>query len=228
MSIEQYKKEICRVTSITPVTPLINVIKLEKEDLSDFSFKAGQYITIECEAYEPRSYSIANSATQNNYLELHIKNTGRGLSAHITDNIKIGDCLPLTLPHGDSYLRDLNKPILGIAGGVGVVPLKSIIETVLHHKTEKPVHLYLGTNTEEEMYLKQYFDNLSDQHLNLSFNPVFAEPVKSYKTGLVGSIVADDFKDLSGFHIYLSGPPPMIEHTKELLIKKGANPQDIF
>jgi len=67
---------------------------------------------------------------------------------------------------------------------------------------------------------------------NLVFTAVLSEPMEKDKwkgeTGFVHEAVAKQFTDLSGFDIYMSGPPPMINAAVDIFIQQGAKKENMF
>ena len=59
--------------------------------------------------------------------------------------MKERDILRFEGPRGSFFLREESpKPIILVAGGTGLAPIKSIIEHAIHNKIERPMSLYWG------------------------------------------------------------------------------------
>jgi CDP-4-dehydro-6-deoxyglucose reductase len=50
----------------------------------------------------------------------------------------------------------------------------------------------------------------------------------SGRTGFVHQVVAADYADLSGFDVYASGPPPMIDAIKQSFHARGLPPEQLY
>ncbi|KDR88455.1 hypothetical protein K538_27640, partial [Agrobacterium tumefaciens GW4] len=119
-------------------------------------------------------------------------------------------------------------PILGIAGGSGLAPVKAVVEAALATGRERPVHVYFGARAERDLYMLDRFGDLVARHGNLSFVPVLShEEHADIRCGYVGAAVADDFDDLDGWKAYIAGPPAMIEATVPQLLARGMRTADI-
>lgn len=223
--ISPRKSYKARVADINDVHDRIRILKIQLENGAHMTFKAGQYADLTFDERPPRPYSIASTPDQGNLLEFHILNTGKnGASAYACSALKLGETVTVSGPQGENYLRTDTEPVLAIAGGVGIVPIKSILETALKKNMKQPIHLYWGTRTEDELYLGMHFITLSRKYPQFHFVPVFSEaaPEKtSCRTGLVGNEALKDFEDLSGFHAYLAGPAAMVLDTAPRLLDKG-------
>jgi len=107
-------------------------------------------------------------------------------------------------------------PILAIAGGSGLAPIKSIVETALDNGHRQPIHLYVGVRDERDLYLEAHFAALAARHRNLRFVPVLSQPHASARrrTGFVHEAVLTDIGDVDGAKAYIAGPPVMVERRR--------------
>jgi CDP-4-dehydro-6-deoxyglucose reductase/ferredoxin-NAD(P)+ reductase (naphthalene dioxygenase ferredoxin-specific) len=131
---------------------------------------------------------------------------------------------------GSAWLRARHRgPILAVAGGSGLAPIKSIVETALAAGLRQPIHLYFGVRTEADIYLEERFTVLARTYPNLRFVPVVAEPAGATRrrTGLVHRVVMEDLPSLVGFKAYMAGPPPMVEAAIEAARAAGIDGADI-
>jgi len=221
---------VCRVAALQDATHDIRILRLALPDGARFPFAAGQYAAIGFADLPPRDYSMANRPGEP-ALEFHVRRTsGGGASAHVARHLAVGDAVSVEGPHGGAYLRPEHRgPILAIAGGSGLAPMKAIVESALAEDGTAPVHLYFGVRAERDLYLVDHFSALARGHGRFRFEPVLSEPAgpTPRRTGLVGQAVAEDIAQLTGFKAYLAGPPVMVEATVALLRQRGLPARDI-
>lgn len=212
------------VTSLTEAGPGLRVIRLTVEE--GFRWKAGQYIWLGLGSFAPRPYSIANAPDiEGGVLEIHIKDTGAGgASSYAVKSLKPQEKVTVSAATGDNFYnprRDGERPLLLIAGGMGIAPLKAIIEEALADKdASQDIWLYRGGRREADLYCIEYFAGLKEAGSRFHYFPVAEAPV--------GEAAACAFDDLSAFSIFLSGPLPMIDATLPLLQERGAKLNNIF
>lgn len=221
------------VAEAVDATHDIKLIRIRLDDREQFTFKAGQYVRLLYPDCSPRDYSIA-SRVDEELIEFHIRQVPGGLtSSHIFTQAKAGDPVTLVGPFGSSFLREKHcGPILGIAGGSGLAPVKAVVEAALAMGgamgQERPIHVYFGARAQRDLYMIDRFEDLAARHGNLSFVPVLSnEEHAQMRSGYVGAAVADDFDDLDGWKAYLAGPPAMIDATVPQLVARGIRPADI-
>jgi len=219
----------CRVVDIEDATHDIRMLRLEPPPGVRFDFHAGQYAKLGFGALPPRDYSMANTPGEP-LLEFHIRDVGDGASRYAVRQLGRGETVTASGPLGDAYLRDEHAgPILAIAGGSGLAPMKAIVETALRRDPSREIRLYFGVRRERDLYLVAHFERLAAAHARFRFVPVVAEPNESSarRSGMVGDAVAADAADFLNTKAYLAGPPPMVEATVALLHARGLSAADI-
>ena len=110
--------------------------EIEKNLEKKFSFKPGQYLTLEKEINGElikRSYSICSSPNEIN-LKTGIKIVKNGkFSNYAVKHLKVGDRVMVSHPQGKFLLKkDLeSKNIFFLAAGSGITPILSMIKPLL-------------------------------------------------------------------------------------------------
>ena len=181
-------------------------------------FKAGQYLQVVMEDGDRRNFSMANAAHHNDGAELHIRRVPGGkFSMRTLSNLSVGDPLQIEIPYGDFYLRASERPVILLASGTGFAPIKSIVETSIHAGLRRPMHLYWGARTREDIYLAELPARWAQRLPWLSFTPVLSETPSSWtgRTGLVHDAVREDYGDLSGSDVYACGNPLMVSAAQQ-------------
>lgn len=217
------------VTCLDDLTHDIKLVRIKPHDGAPLLFTAGQYAQVGFDGAPARSYSMANWHGDDG-LEFHIRRVPGGItSEHVHSGLKIGDKATLEFPMGSSYLRQHHSgPILCIAGGSGLAPIKSIAETALAHGMKQPIHVYFGVRAERDLYLVEHFEALAERHSNLTFAAVLSEAHTSrHRSGFVTQAVANDLDDFDGWKTYVAGPPPMVDAAMDLVFARGLRKEDI-
>lgn len=239
-------KEISSTADIKPKIMPARVLKLEKlshdvmqlelklPESQRMQFLAGQYVEILLKDGKRRAFSIANAPHQDEVLVLQIRHVPGGLfSTHVFEEMKEKALLRIEGPFGGFYLREENdRPIILVGGGTGYAPLNSMLEHAHSLDMKNQISLFCGVRAEQDIYMQAQVETLLNKMNNLDYTPVLSEPEDETnwqgETGFVHEVVLSKFKDLSGFDIYMSGPPPMVNAAKEAFIKQGANEDNIY
>jgi CDP-4-dehydro-6-deoxyglucose reductase/ferredoxin-NAD(P)+ reductase (naphthalene dioxygenase ferredoxin-specific) len=219
----------CRIAELEAATADIRIIKLATPANAGFDFRPGQYAKLGFGPLPPRDYSMA-SRPGASLVEFHIRDMGNGPSRYAVRELKLGETVSLVGPMGGAYLRAEHAgPIVAVAGGSGLAPMKSIVDAALHLGLPQQIRLYVGARAARDLYLVEHFERLATAHANFRFIPVLSAPdaPTEMRTGLVGGLVAADIADLPGAKVYLAGPPIMVESTVALLRARGIADADI-
>ena len=220
----------CRVASIRKATHDIKIINIERPNSGFPLFSAGQYADLSFSNLPYRSYSMANRPGDP-ILEFHVRLSPEGrVSSFVHQQLAPGDAVRFKGPLGTAHLREQDRrPIIALAGGSGLGPIKSIIETALFLKMRQPIHCYFGARDERDLYYIDHFLALRDSFPNFSFIPVLSEASGQTRrrTGFLAAAIKVDFNDLRGFKAYLAGPPIMVDTATQVLLDRGVLHQDI-
>ncbi|MEO7200200.1 MAG: CDP-6-deoxy-delta-3,4-glucoseen reductase [Dokdonella sp.] len=189
----------------------------------------GQYLDVLLDDGKRRAFSIANAPHTGNELELHVRHVaGGGFTSFAFNELQHGAILRVEGPLGTFVPReDSERPILMMAGGTGFAPVKALIEHFLHLGSRRSISLYWGARAARDLYLSGLPQRWADQHPNFHFIPVLSdsEHAGGMRCGLVHEALLEDHPDLSGFDIYMSGPPSMIDAGRRSFVQAGL-PED--
>ncbi|HZP92978.1 MAG TPA: 2Fe-2S iron-sulfur cluster-binding protein [Burkholderiales bacterium] len=227
----------CRVAALERATHDVLRLRLEVLDGGPYVFSAGQFarLAFAFARGEERDYSMANAPGEP-VLEFHIRVTdGGSLSARAAKQLQTGDEVRVTGPLGTAYLRARHAgPMLCVAGGTGLAPIRSIVSAALTDGFSHPLHFYFGVRAERDVYAEQELRRWAASHPNLRVHIVLSDPdgapardASPRRAGPVTEAVAADLADLAGFKVYVAGPPPMVDAVCALVRARGVGIRDI-
>jgi naphthalene 1,2-dioxygenase ferredoxin reductase component len=221
----------CRVTELRELTHDIRGLHLQIEAGGPFGFSAGQHAHLKLGPGIPeRSYSMANGPDQTT-LEFHVRHVPRGqASGYVFSNLRVGAEVTVSGPLGIAYLRDQHQgPLLALAGGTGLAPIRSILQTALTKDPQRIVHCYFGVRDERDVYLEAELNELVRRHPGLRVQIVLSQPSgpTQRRTGTIAEVVTKDFAQLEGCKAYVAGPPAMVETTQRELSRMGMPTRDV-
>ena len=220
----------CVVKKLTKVTDDIYILNLKINSEEEFKFKAGQYAELYFDQCKEKHFSMANPPSTNE-LEFHIKTLDGGeVSDYVKNTLEVGETMKVKGPFGNAYLRDSHKgPIIAVAGGTGLAPILSIIQSSQDIKMKQPIQVYYGAQSEKDLYFVKQFEEMIQNNKNLSFFPVVMEPSKrkELRSGLVTDAVIENIKNFDGYKAYLAGPPKMVETAEKILFSHGIRKVDV-
>ena len=224
----------CRVEKMELLTHDVMKLQLKLPENERLQFMAGQYLEFLLKDGKRRAFSIANAPHDDAYIELHIRHVPDGhFGDFVFDGLKEKTLMRIEGPLGSYFLReDSKRPIILMGGGTGFAPLKGMIEHAFHIKMDRPIHLFCGVREKRDLYMDEMVQRWLEQNPNLKYTAVLSEPADGDdwqgETGLVHESVIKHYPDLSGFDVYLSGPPPMVKAGMDLFYEKGLPETQIY
>ncbi|WP_031407891.1 CDP-6-deoxy-delta-3,4-glucoseen reductase [Thiomonas sp. FB-Cd] len=229
------KKMPCRVISIVRPTPDVAIIHLQLPANDRLDYHAGQYVQLILRDGTRRSYSMANAhGADDKQIELHVRHMPGGkFTDHVFGAMKDRDILRLEGPFGSFYLReDSKKPLVLLASGTGLAPIKAIIESMQAQGNTRPAVLYWGCRSKADLYLHGWAQAQAAALPWLDYVPVLSEPKDddawSGRTGFVHHAVMRDIPDLSTHEVYACGAPVMVDAAKADFTTQCHLPEDAF
>jgi CDP-4-dehydro-6-deoxyglucose reductase len=208
----------CRVVQIDHLAHDVVRLYLKLPEQQRLQFLAGQYLEFLLADGRARAFSIANAPHDDALIELHLRHVPGGrFTDHVFSQMKAKAILRIRAPLGTFVLReDSPRPMLFVAGGTGFAPIKGMIEHAFHVGIDRPLHLYWGVRGERDIYLPDQPRQWAAEHPGFRFTAVLSEPDEGWqgRRGLVHAALLEDYPDLSGFDVYVAGPPVMIEAAR--------------
>ncbi|WP_430392342.1 2Fe-2S iron-sulfur cluster-binding protein [Dyella sp. 20L07] len=187
----------------------------------------GQYLDVLLDGGRRRPFSIANHPQADGSIELHVRHVaGGGFTSWVADTLKVGDTLRIEGPLGTFVPReDSERPMVFMAGGTGFAPVKAIVEHFIALGTRRPMRVYWGARNAADLYLRELAEGWVRKAHDLTFEAVISDPEQAaasgLRMGLVHEAVLEDQADLTGYDVYMSGPPAMIDAGRKLFVDAG-------
>lgn len=189
-------------------------------------FIPGQYLNIMLDSGETRSFSMA-SPPAGEFIDFHIRQIENGhFTQALTSHYKPGDAVDVELPLGDfHYQSEPGKPLLMLATGTGLAPIKSIVQALKDTEDPPLVYLYWGGRQLSDLYMHEELLRLAQELDWLNYRPVLSRPDAEWQgaRGYVQDVALQEWPDPTGFDVYLCGNPHMIKQAKKQLIQKGVD-----
>jgi NAD(P)H-flavin reductase len=213
---------------ILQITNLTTDVKLFRLDLPDYNFMPGQFVMAGLLGIGEAPISIASGPQKNGYIELAIKKVGK-LTEKLFE-LKKNDYISIRGPYGNGFniKKFKNKKLVIISAGLGLVPMRSIIEFASQNKN--------------------YFKNLQILYGARDFkNILFNNEIKSWKkfaeiivtldqannswagnVGRITNIINNKIVHVINSVILVCGPPIIYKPIGDKLIKMGVSENDIY
>jgi nitric oxide dioxygenase len=195
-------------------------------------FEAGQYVTVHIDhpvtPTSPRNYSLSDRPGTG-YYRISVKRepnllagAPEGLiSNYLHDAVQVGDELKLGPPCGDFTIAPeaaTKKPIVFLAGGIGVTPLLSMAKSLVHQGVQAPLYFIQAARNSRLHALADEVRALKDKTENVTTHVVYSEPLDddlaNRRCDSVGTICKRFLQDQAPYEratFYFCGPKPFMQ-----------------
>ena len=196
--------------------------------------RAGQHVDVRLTAEDgyqaERSYSIA-SAPEDDHLVLTVERLDDGeVSPYLVDELRPGDELELRGPVGGYFVWEasLGGPLLLLAGGSGVVPLRAMLR---HHRavgsTVPARLLYSARSLEDVIYRDELMGLADDGEIDIRFTLTRAQPPgwSGYGRRIDRELLDEvAWTPAERPLVYVCGPTAFVETAATALVVLGHDP----
>jgi NAD(P)H-flavin reductase len=135
--------------------------------------------------------------------------------ANVGDRIKLGAAM------GEMVVDHLApNPVLCVAGGTGLAPLKAMVEELAYYGTDRFVDLFYGASAHSGLYGLDDLLRLSQRVSWLRIRPALDDLSLAGISGGVSDVVRE-YGPRYDCDAYLSGPPAMVLDSARVLRKLG-------
>lgn len=198
-----------------------------------------------------RAYSMANHPAENNIIMLNVRiatppldrehggwaKVNPGVCSSYIWSLKPGDKVTISGPYGEFFIKDTDKEMMFIGGGVGMAPMRShIFDLFKTHHTTRKASFWYGARAIKDLFYVDEFEEIAKQNPNFTYNIALSapDPTDDWKgyTGFIHDVIYNnylkDHKEPEEIEYYLCGPPPMIAAVLKMLDSLGVPPENIM
>jgi ferredoxin-NADP reductase len=224
---------IGEVVEIRPETPRARSLFLEVPGWE--GHRAGQHVDVRLTAEDgyqaQRSYSIA-SAPEDGRLEILVERLDDGeVSPYLTDELRVADSLELRGPIGGWFTWEARAggPLLLVAGGSGIAPLRAMLRHRAAAKSDVPTRLLYSSRSREETFYAEELDRLAAEDGALEVTHTLTRSQPPGWAGYSRRIDREMLEEVAwapeerplGF---VCGPTPLVEAAASALVDLGHDP----
>lgn len=155
MKTSPYKPIRAKILQAEMVTEKEKFFRIELEGKIALSHSPGQFVMVSIFGFGEAPISVCSSPTDKGYFELTVRNAGV-----FTDRLHKmgkGDVVGIRGPFGKGFPVDnmFGYDLVIVAGGLGIVPLRSLIRYIMHNRNDfGNVQILLGCKTPKELLFK--------------------------------------------------------------------------
>lgn len=223
---------VCKVIDIRQDTPDVKTFRVVTPDgKKPFTHRPGQCAMLSVPGVGEAMISITSSPTNTEYMEFSIKKCGC-----LTDwlhGMEVGQCITVRGPYGRPFPVDdelAGKDLLFVAGGIGLAPLRSVINYVRDNREKYgTVDIVYGSRSKDDLVdyreIVEEWEKTEDFHVHLTIDR--EQEGWNGHVGFVPNYVKELAPDVKKT-VLMCGPPIMIKFTLQGLMELGFDKTRIY
>ncbi len=220
------------VTDIRRDTPDVKTFRVVTPDgVKPFIHKPGQCAMLSIPGVGEAMFSITSSPTNEEFMEFSIKKCG--CVTEWLHSMEPGQQITIRGPYGKPFPVDdefVGKDMLFIAGGIGLAPLRSVINYCRHYRDRYgKIDIVYGSRSKDDLvdYKEIIEEWQTDEGVNVHLTIDREQEGWDGHVGFVPNYVKELGFDTNKIAI-LCGPPIMIKFTLAGLIELGFSKEQVY
>ena len=192
-----------------------------------------------------RCYSLSDAPVHQDQYRVSIKRLGappgsegvpegRG-SCFFHDMLEVDRIVDVKAPNGNFYLDMTDKrPAVLIAGGIGLTPMLSMLNTLAYTNSSREVWLFYALMNKRQHVMADHLKRLAREHQNINVVVCYSDPTPGcvkgrdyHYRGRVNRRLLASLLPSRDCQYYLCGPPPMQDGLIKDLREWGVPEKDI-
>ncbi|MGA2764646.1 MAG: FAD/NAD(P)-binding protein [Spirochaetia bacterium] len=227
-----YVPEIAELVRVEKMSPLETFFEVRLPGGRDLGHHPGQFVQVSLLGIGEAPISISSSPLAKGTFELVVREVGNLTSA--LHRMKAGDRIGIRGPFGKGFDVEqfLGKDVIFVAGGIGLPPLRSLINTMIHPGRRgdfgRVIVLY-GTRTPAEFIFNEERASWGKSR-DLEYHVTVDRATAGWNghVGVITTLIPDLKLDVANTVAAICGPPVMYKFAILALRSKGLRDEQIY
>ena len=226
-----YNPSIATILNVEQLTATEKRFEIQLPEDKPLGHKPGQFVEVSLFGFGEAPISICSSPTKNSAtFDLTVRKTGR-----LTDKMHLmesGSTLGIRGPFGNGFdiSKFQGKDVLFVAGGIGLAPLKSLIDYTVDRRNEfNRVIIVYGTKEPSEILFPDEIKKWQDRD-DVEFHMTVdrADEAWKGKVGVITTLIPPIDLDVEKTIAAVVGPPVMYKFVAMSLKGKRIPDENIY
>jgi len=219
--------KIRRTKQMTEHEKLFEIVLAGGESLDH---EPGQFVMVSVPGVGEAPISVSSSPTKRGSFELVVRKAGK--LTGVLHSLKASDTVGIRGPFGRGFPTQIleGNDLIFVAGGLGIVPLRSLINFVIDNRRDfGKVHILLGSKTPQDMLFGDEVEGWAKRvDVNFACTVDRADPDWKGNVGLITSLIPGVTLDSERTFGVVVGPPIMYKFVIIELLKKNIPERQIL
>jgi ferredoxin-NADP reductase/ferredoxin len=159
------------------------------------------------------------------------------VSNYFHEQLSAGDIIDVQASRGSFFLaEEAERPAVLIAGGVGITPLLSMIESVVDRRSSRELMLFYGVREGSEHAFRDDLAGVAEEHANIRLIVAYSQPTamdesvegRAYQhDGRITAELLRSYLQSTNYEFYICGPADMMDSLTTQLTQWGVAKKDV-
>ena len=223
MKTSPYRPMHGRIIGVEMLTEKEKLFRIELEDKINLAHEPGQFVMVSIFGFGEAPISVCSSPSDKSYFEITVRNVG-ALTAKL-HKLGKGDMLGIRGPFGKGFPIDnmFGYDVMIVGGGLGIVPLRSLIRYIMFHRSDfGNVQILLGCKSPKELLFEVETKEWM-RRAEIKFNCTVDKGDPDWKgnVGLITTLIPNvDINPMRTYGVVV-GPPIMYKFVIVKLLEKN-------
>ncbi len=229
-SQELYLPEIAKITAIKCFTEKEKWFEIQLPNGRSLGHQPGQFVQVSLFGAGEAPISITSSPTKKDSFELCVREVG--MLTKLLHKLNVGSTIGIRGPFGSGFDVESykGKDIMIIGGGIGIVPLRSLINYIIDNRKDygRLIILYGAKNPDELLYPDElkHWEKRNDIEYHVTVDQ--GTPKWNGNTGVITTLIPGLDLDLQNTITAVVGPPIMYKFVLMSLKTKRIPDENIY
>jgi sulfhydrogenase subunit gamma (sulfur reductase) len=221
---------IVKVQTETYDTKSFELEFVESSAKEGFRFRPGQFVEASVLGVGEAPFGLASNPKHPLTFWITVRAVGSVTKA--LHQLKVGEWIGIRGPFGNGFSFDevKGKNILFVAGGIGLPPLRSLIEPMLDARSEfQDIQILYGARTPADLvYKDRLLEWAKMKDLRFMMTVDVGDATWTGDVGVVTTLFPKADLTIDNTVAFVCGPPIMIQFVIQGLIQLGVSPKNII
>jgi ferredoxin-NADP reductase len=218
------------VTGVRAITPAVIEVDVKVVAPADFTFEAGQWISVPFGPKTVRAWSMVSSPARRSAFTLSIDVAPGGIGSQWVRGLKPGDPVRFKGPTGGFvFTRADPRRAIFVAEEIGIVPIRSMLSHLYETGYGRPTALIYWARDPGWLVYDADLRSLARRYPGFSYLPVLREPPATWRgeKGEAAEAVDKLVHGVANLLVYVCGGGETINRVRDVLVRKGLDRKSV-
>jgi sulfite reductase subunit B len=229
-SQDLYVPVMAEMTAVKDLTEMEKYFEITLPNGAELGHKPGQFVEVSMFGVGEAPFSISSSPTQKGRFELGVRNVG--MLTDLMHRMQVGEKIGIRGPFGNGIDVEAfkGKDVLIVAGGIGLVPMRSMINYVLDNRDDfGRLIICYGSKSDQDLLFTDELQQWADDP-KVEYHVTVDNGSEDWhgNVGVITTLVPKLKLDLPNTRVCVCGPPIMYRFVLMALKAKGMPDENIY